>query len=80
MATLACPGPPSCPYHPALCSPAALQGLTVLEFLLRHGSEQCVAQARSGAVAARLESLAASFHYVAPDGRDMGVNVRHRCV
>lgn len=52
----------------------------MLEFLLRHGSEQCVAQARSGAVAARLESLAASFHYVAPDGRDMGVNVRHRCV
>lgn len=54
------------------------KGLTVLEYLLRHGSEPCVAAARSGAVAQRLQDLAGGFHYVAPDGRDMGANVRHR--
>ena len=54
------------------------QGLTLLEYLVRHGSEACVAQAKGG-LAARLDSLASGFHYVAPDGRDMGSNVRHRC-
>ena len=50
----------------------------MLEYLVRHGSEACVAQARGG-LAARLEGLASAFHYVSPDGRDMGGNVRHRC-
>jgi hypothetical protein len=36
-----------------------------------------VAQAKGG-LAARLDGLASGFHYVAPDGRDMGSNVRHR--
>lgn len=50
----------------------------MLEYLLRHGSEACVSAARSGAIASRLEGLAQGFHYVSPDGRDMGGNVRHR--
>lgn len=37
-----------------------------------------MAQAKGG-LAARLDGLANGFHYVAPDGRDMGSNVRHRC-
>lgn len=55
-----------------------MKGLTVLEYLVRHGSEACVGAARGGALAARLEALAHSFHYVSAEGRDMGTNVRHR--
>ena len=55
------------------------KGLTVLEYLLRHGSDACVDRARRGLVP-RLEALSTGFTYVAADGRDMGVNVRHRCV
>ena len=54
------------------------KALTVLEFLVRRGAERCVALAR-GELLPKLEDLEA-FQYVAPDGRDQGVNVRHRCV
>ncbi|PSC70463.1 putative ADP-ribosylation factor GTPase-activating AGD15 isoform X1 [Micractinium conductrix] len=54
------------------------KGLTVLEYLLRHGSDACVGMAKGGATAQRLEWLSSGFHYVGPDGRDLGVNVRHR--
>ncbi len=53
------------------------KALTVLEFLVRRGSERCVALARSELLP-KLEDLEA-FQFVAPDGRDQGVNVRHRC-
>ncbi|KAL4448394.1 hypothetical protein ABPG75_005613 [Micractinium tetrahymenae] len=54
------------------------KGLTVLEYLVRHGSEACVRAAQSGPATTRLEWLASSFQYVSPEGRDLGVNVRHR--
>ena len=54
------------------------KALTVLEFLVRRGAERCVTLARSELLP-KLEDLEA-FQYVAPDGRDQGVNVRHRCV
>ena len=54
------------------------KALTVLEFLVRRGAERCVALARSELLP-KLEDLEA-FQYVSPDGRDQGVNVRHRCV
>ena len=53
------------------------KGLTLLEYLLRHGSEPCVARAR-GALVPRLDSLAAAFTCVEANGRDSGANVRHR--
>ena len=53
------------------------KALTVLEFLVRRGAERCVTLARSELLP-KLEDLEA-FQYVAPDGRDQGVNVRHRC-
>ena len=59
-------------------APSHAQGLTVLEYLLRHGSDACVGMAKGGATAQRLEWLSSGFHYVGPDGRDLGVNVRHR--
>ncbi len=53
------------------------KALTVLEFLVRRGAARCVALARSELLP-KLEDLEA-FQFVAPDGRDQGVNVRHRC-
>jgi len=53
------------------------KALTVLEFLVRRGSGRCVALARSELLP-KLEDLE-DFQFVAPDGRDQGVNVRHRC-
>ena len=55
------------------------KGLTVLEYLLRHGSDACVDRARRGLLP-RLEALSTGFNHVGADGRDMGVNVRHRWV
>lgn len=52
-----------------------LQALTVLEFLIKRGSNQCVENAQNLKV--RLEDLQV-FEYTSPDGRDHGVNVRHR--
>ncbi len=53
------------------------KALTVLEFLLTRGSEAAVAIARDDLLP-RLQDLAARFEYYA-DGRDHGLNVRHRC-
>lgn len=53
------------------------KALTVMEFLVKRGSEQCVAIARND-LTYRLEDLE-GFQYVSPEGKDQGVNVRHRC-
>lgn len=53
------------------------KALTVLEFLLTRGSDASVAIARDE-VLPRLLDLAERFFYYA-DGRDHGLNVRHRC-
>ncbi len=53
-----------------------LQALTVLEFLLKRGAEPAVRLAREDLMM-KLEDLT-SFEYVSHEGRDMGVNVRHR--
>ena len=53
------------------------KALTLIEYLVRQGSEACVAQAR-GVLNPQLQALASSFNHVGPDGRDMGTNVRHR--
>ncbi|CAL8468807.1 g8348 [Coccomyxa elongata] len=52
------------------------KALTVLEFLVKRGSERCVSMARSE-LTPRLEDLE-GFQYVSPEGRDQGINVRHR--
>lgn len=52
-----------------------LQALTVLEFLVKRGSQQCVDNAQN--LKSKLEDLQV-FEYTSPDGRDHGVNVRHR--
>ena len=52
-----------------------MQALTVLEFLIKRGSDQCVENAHN--LKMRLEDLQV-FEYTSPDGRDHGVNVRHR--
>ncbi|KAK9829298.1 hypothetical protein WJX72_005017 [[Myrmecia] bisecta] len=52
------------------------KGLTVLEFLLKRGSEQCVRIAREEMMF-KLEDLEA-FEFVTGEGRDNGINVRHR--
>lgn len=52
-----------------------MQALTVLEFLIKRGSDQCVENAQN--LKMRLEDLQV-FEYTSPDGRDHGVNVRHR--
>ena len=54
-----------------------LQALTVLEFLLRGGSLQCVHLARSD-LDARLQELQ-KFEATSTEGQDLGVNVRVRC-
>lgn len=53
-----------------------MQALTVLEFLIKRGSSQCVELAQQE-IAPRLAQLQ-QFSYVAPDGKDQGVNVSHR--
>lgn len=53
------------------------KALTVLEFLLTRGSDASVAIARDE-VLPRLLDLSERFFYYA-DGRDHGLNVRHRC-
>ena len=48
----------------------------MLEFLLKRGGSQCVRLAED--LIAKLEHLG-QFAYISVDGRDQGVNVRHRC-
>ncbi len=55
------------------------KALTVLEFLLKRGSDACVAIARDDMMF-RLDHLARNFDYFGPEGRDHGINVRHRRV
>lgn len=82
-----------CTYVPLFCSTSAgrhslvcvlllrqttssvAQALTVLEFLIKRGSDQCVEN--SQVLLSKLEDLQV-FEYTSPDGRDHGVNVRHR--
>ncbi|KAK9865406.1 hypothetical protein WJX84_000313 [Apatococcus fuscideae] len=52
------------------------KALTVLEFLIKRGSSQCVDVAQQE-IAPRLAQLQ-QFSYIAPDGKDQGVNVSHR--
>lgn len=47
----------------------------MLEFLIKRGSDQCVENAQ--VLLSKLEDLQV-FEYTSPDGRDHGVNVRHR--
>lgn len=55
------------------------KALTVLEFLLKRGSDACVAIAGDDMMF-RLDHLARNFDYFGADGRDHGINVRHRRV
>ena len=48
----------------------------MLEFLLKRGGSQCVRLAED--LVTKLEHLG-QFAYISIDGRDQGVNVRHRC-
>ena len=54
------------------------QALTVLEYLLKNGSELCVRLTRAEIVH-KLEDLE-TFEYVSVEGRDQGINVRLRCL
>jgi hypothetical protein len=53
------------------------KSLSVLEFLIKRGSEDAVARART--LVPKLESLQ-GFAYITPDSRDVGANVRHRAL
>lgn len=54
---------------------SATQALTVLEFVVKRGSEQAVENAQN--LLSKLSDLQV-FEYTSPDGRDHGINVRHR--
>ena len=60
---------------PSVEASSVVQALTVLEFLIKRGSNQCVEN--SQVLLSKLEDLQV-FEYTSPDGRDHGVNVRHR--
>ena len=60
-----------------MSSASVVQALTVLEFLVKRGSDQCVENSK--VLLPKLEDLQV-FEYTSPDGRDHGVNVRHRYV
>ena len=53
-----------------------LQALTVLEYLLKNGSDQCV-HLTQAEIAFKLEDLAV-FEYVTAEGQDQGKNVQLR--
>lgn len=53
------------------------KSLSVLEFLIKRGSEDAVVRART--LVPKLESLQ-GFAYITPDSRDVGANVRHRAL
>lgn len=52
-----------------------LQALQLLEFLVKHGSERVVDDARSHMSLLR---MLRQFHYIDQNGKDQGVNVRNR--
>ncbi|KAK9349953.1 hypothetical protein V1505DRAFT_370683 [Lipomyces doorenjongii] len=51
------------------------KALQLLEFLIRHGSERVVDDARAHIATV---SMLRSFHYTDPNGKDQGINVRNR--
>ncbi|KAL2261762.1 hypothetical protein VTK26DRAFT_3438 [Humicola hyalothermophila] len=51
------------------------KALQLLEFLIKHGSERVVDDARSHIT---LLKMLRQFHYIDQNGKDQGVNVRHR--
>ena len=53
-----------------------MQALVVLDFLLQRGSQQSV-EMTGEELAYKLADLE-SFSYTTPEGKDQGVNVRHR--
>ena len=52
-----------------------MQALTVLEFLIKRGSDEAVDSAQT--LLPKLSDLQV-LEYTSPDGRDHGINVRHR--
>ncbi|KAL6783748.1 hypothetical protein ACKKBF_B05645 [Auxenochlorella protothecoides x Auxenochlorella symbiontica] len=53
------------------------KALTVLEYLLRHGSQGCVVSGREYLMP-MLKVLSTGFMYVDAAGKDQGANIRHR--
>jgi epsin len=51
------------------------KSLQLLEYLIKHGSERVIDDARSHIT---LLKMLRQFHYIDPNGKDQGVNVRHR--
>ncbi len=61
-------------YIPEDCS-QDLQGLQLLEFLIKNGSERVIDDARSHL---SLIKMLRQFHFIDQNGKDQGVNVRNR--
>lgn len=53
------------------------KALSVLEFLIKRGSDGAVMRAKDSTILQRLEYLK-GFAYITPDSRDVGANVQHR--
>jgi len=53
----------------------SLQALQLLEYLIKHGSERVVDDARSHL---SMIKMLRNFHYVDDKGKDQGINVRNR--
>ncbi|KAK3393255.1 hypothetical protein B0H63DRAFT_14743 [Podospora didyma] len=51
------------------------KALQLLEYLIKHGSERVIDDARGHLT---LLKMLRQFHYIDPNGKDQGVNVRHR--
>ena len=51
------------------------KALQLLEFLIKHGSERVIDDARSHLT---LLKMLRQFHYIDPNGKDQGINVRNR--
>ncbi|GMM35494.1 Ent4 protein [Saccharomycopsis crataegensis] len=51
------------------------KALILLEYVVKHGSEKVVDEARANM---SLISMLKSFHYIDPQGRDKGLNIRNR--
>lgn len=51
------------------------KALQLLEYLIKHGSEKFIDDARSGI---KIVQMLEDFHYIDSQGRDQGINVRNR--
>ena len=60
---------------PALCRRVVYKTLNLLEYLLRHGSERVIEDARDHM---RDLKRLQKFEYVDPEGKDCGINVREK--